>query len=51
MIADTGAGLYAGKALVDLFGLEQDEFIPRVKEIVTVGEFYGPAAGGHINLT
>ena len=51
MIADTGAGLYAGEALVDLFGLEQDEFIPRVKDIVTVGELYGPVAGGHINLT
>ena len=52
MIADTGAGLYAGKALVDLFGLEQDEVHPPgSKEIVTVGELDGPAAGSQLNLT
>ena len=51
MIADTGSGRYASKALVDLFGLEQDEFIPRIKDIVTVGELYGPAAGCLINFT
>ena len=51
MIADTGAGLYACKASVDLFGLEQDDFIHQVKDIITVGEFYGPAADGHIIFT
>ena len=30
MIADTGAGLYACKASVDLFGLEKNDFIPQV---------------------
>jgi peroxiredoxin family protein len=51
MIADTGAGLYACKASVDLFGLERDDFIPQVKDIITVGEFYGLAAGGEIIFT
>jgi peroxiredoxin family protein len=51
MIADTGAGLYACKASVDLFGLEKNDFIPQVQDIITVGEFYEQAAGGHIIFT
>jgi len=51
MIADTGAGLYACKASVDLFGLEKNDFIPQVNDIITVGEFYGKAAGGQIIFT
>jgi peroxiredoxin family protein len=51
MIADTGAGLYACLASVDLFGLDRDDFIPQVKDIITVGEFYEVAAGGQIIFT
>jgi peroxiredoxin family protein len=51
MIADTGAGLYACKASVDLFGLEKNDFIPQVQDIITVGEFYDRAAGGQIIFT
>jgi peroxiredoxin family protein len=51
MIADTGAGLYGCKASVDLFGLSRDDFIPQVKDIITVGEFYDLAAGGQIIFT
>ena len=51
MIADSGAGLYGCKASVDLFGLEKDDFIPQVKDIITVGEFYALAAGGQIIFT
>jgi peroxiredoxin family protein len=51
MIADTGAGLYACKASVDLFGLEKNDFIPEVMDIITVGEFYAMAAGGEIIFT
>jgi peroxiredoxin family protein len=51
MIADTGAGLYACKASVDLFGLEKNDFVPEVNDIITVGEFYEMAAGGHIIFT
>jgi len=51
MIADSGAGLYACKASVDLFGLTKDDFIPQVHDIITVGEFYGLAAGGQIIFT
>lgn len=51
MIADSGAGLYACKASVDLFGLEKNDFIPQVQDIITVGEFYEKAAGGEIIFT
>jgi peroxiredoxin family protein len=51
MIADSGAGLYGCQASVDLFGLTKDDFIPQVQEIITVGEFYGLAAGGQIIFT
>jgi peroxiredoxin family protein len=51
MIADTGAGIYACKASVDLFGLEKNDFIPQVNDIITVGEFYRLAAGGQIIFT
>ncbi len=51
MIADTGAGLFACKASVDLFGLEKNDFIPQVQDIITVGEFYDIAAGGQIIFT
>jgi len=51
MIADTGCGLYACKASVDLFGLEKNDLIPEVNDIITVGEFYEMAAGGQIIFT
>jgi peroxiredoxin family protein len=51
MISDSGAGLYACKASVDMFGLTRDDFIPQVDEIITVGEFYELAAGGQIIFT
>ncbi len=51
MIADSGASLYACKASVDLFGLEKGDFIEQVEDIITVGEFYGLAAGGQIIFT
>jgi peroxiredoxin family protein len=51
MISDAGAGLYACKASVDLFGLGADDFISQVDGVITVGEFYGLAAGGQIIFT
>jgi peroxiredoxin family protein len=51
LVADSGAGLYACRASVDMFGLSMDDFVPQVCEIITVGEFYGLAAGGQIIFT
>ncbi len=51
MIADTGAGLYACKASVDLFELTRDDLVEQVSGILTVGDFYKMAAGGEILFT
>ena len=51
MISDSGAGLYACKATVDMFGLTEESFVDQVDEIITVGEFYEKAAGGQIIFT
>lgn len=50
-IADSGCGLYACKLASDLFGFTRDDYIPQVKEIITVGEFYRLSAGGQIIFT
>ena len=51
MIGDTGSGLYACKASVDMFGFEKNDFVPQVQDIITVGDFYDIAAGGQIIFT
>jgi peroxiredoxin family protein len=51
MIGDTGAGMYACRASVDMFGLTREDFVPQITDIITVGDFYGLAAGGHIIFT
>ncbi len=51
LIGDTGCGMYACKASVDLFGFAEGDFIEQVQGIITVGEFYEIAAGGQIIFT
>ena len=51
LIADSGAGLYACRASVDMFGLTIEDFVPQVRDIISVGEFYNLAAGGQIIFT
>ena len=51
MIGDTGAGMYACKASVDMFGFSKDDFVDQIESIITVGEFYENAAGGQIIFT
>ena len=51
LIADSGAGLYACRATVDMFGLTIDDFVPQVQDVISVGEFYTLAGGGQIVFT
>ena len=51
LIADSGCGIYACKATVDMFGLTEADFVPQLTAIATVGEFYELAAGGQIVFT
>jgi hypothetical protein len=34
-----------------MFGLTKDDFVPQVREVISVGEFYARAAGGQIVFT
>ena len=51
LISDSGAGLYACKASVDMFKLTKDDFVPFLDDVLTVGEFYELATGGEIIFT
>lgn len=51
MISDSGAKLWGCKATVDMFGLEDDDFVPQVDGVITVGEFYERSAGAQIVFT
>ncbi|MGE0438979.1 MAG: DsrE/DsrF/DrsH-like family protein [Gemmatimonadales bacterium] len=51
MIVDSGGKLYACKASVEMFGLEKGDFVDSLEDIITVGDFYGMAAGGEIIFT
>jgi peroxiredoxin family protein len=51
MIYDAGCKFYACKASVDMFKLKKEDFCPQVDSIITVGDFYEIAAGGHIIFT
>jgi peroxiredoxin family protein len=51
LVSDSGAGLYACKASVDMFKLSEHDFVEAVDGVITVGEFYALAAGGEIVFT
>jgi peroxiredoxin family protein len=51
MCHDAGCKLYACKATVDMFKLKKEDFCSQVESIITVGDFYAKAAGGHIIFT
>ncbi len=51
MIHDTGCGIYACKATVDMFKLTKDDFCDELDKVLTVGEFYELAAGSSIIFT
>jgi peroxiredoxin family protein len=51
LVSDSGAKLWACKASVDMFGLEKEDFVPQVEDVITVGDFYALATGGEIIFT
>jgi peroxiredoxin family protein len=51
MIHDTGAEIYACKATVEMFHLDEDDFCDQVDGIISVGEFYEKSAGAEIIFT
>jgi peroxiredoxin family protein len=51
MIHDAGGGIYGCHMTVEMFGLTDEDFIPEVDGILTVGEFYERSAGAQIIFT
>jgi len=51
LLGDSGVRFFACKATVDMFGLDLDDFVPQVAEIISVGEFYERSAGAQIIFT
>ncbi len=51
MISDAGGKIYACKATVDMFHLSQEDFVPQMDKVLTVGDFYELSAGGEIIFT
>lgn len=51
LVSDSGCGLYACQASVDMFKLSKDDFIEQVDAVITVGDFYEMADDGHIIFT
>ena len=51
LIHDSGGGVYACHASVEMFGLTEDDFVPQVDGVLTVGEFYELSAGAQIVFT
>jgi len=51
LIHDSGGGIYACHASVEMFDLEPDDFVPQVDGILTVGEFYERSAGAQVVFT
>lgn len=51
MIHDTGADIYACKATVDMFHLDENDFCKQVDGIINVGDFYEKSARAQIIFT
>ncbi|MCS7007491.1 MAG: DsrE/DsrF/DrsH-like family protein [Thermoleophilia bacterium] len=51
LIHDSGGGIYACQATVEMFGLTEEDFVPQLDGILTVGEFYERSAGAQIIFT
>lgn len=51
MIHDTGAGIYACRASVEMFDLTKEDFCPQVDDIISVGQFYEFSENAQIIFT
>jgi len=51
LIHDSGCGIYACRATVEMFGIADEDFVPQVDGVLTVGEFYERSGGAEIVFT
>jgi peroxiredoxin family protein len=50
MIDAAGGEIYACKLAADMFHLKKEDFLPEVKDIITVGEMYALAEGDGVQI-
>jgi peroxiredoxin family protein len=51
LVHDSGGRIYACHASVEMFDLDDDDFVPQVDGVLTVGEFYDRSAGAQVIFT
>lgn len=47
-LADSGAEIYACKMAMELMGLERDDLLPQVQEVITAMEFFEKSEGAQV---
>ncbi|MCO4763182.1 MAG: DsrE/DsrF/DrsH-like family protein [Myxococcales bacterium] len=51
ILDEAGAEIYGCLLAMDMFGRTQDDLVPQVKDIITVGDFYDMSEGAQIIFT
>ena len=51
ILDDSGAQLYGCELAMKMFGIEKEELVPQVKDVITVGDFYDLSADSQIIFT
>jgi peroxiredoxin family protein len=47
-LADSGAEIYACRMAMDLMGIERDELVPQVQDVITAMEFFEKSEGAQV---
>ncbi len=48
---EAGVDMYACKLAMEMFGFGQDDLVPQIRSVLTVGEFYDISDGGQVIFT
>ncbi|MCA9564843.1 MAG: DsrE/DsrF/DrsH-like family protein [Myxococcales bacterium] len=48
---ESGVDIYACKLAMEMFGLDQEDLVPQVRGVITVGEFYEKSEGAQVIFT
>lgn len=51
MLDESGVDMYACKLAMEMFGFAQDDLVPQIRKVLTVGEFYEVSDGGQVIFT
>ena len=51
MLDESGVEMYACKLAMEMFGFAEDDLVPQIRKVLTVGEFYEVSDGGQVIFT